>query len=204
MLKLLLAIGVLFVAVWFSFDTEPLSVRHEREAMKQYKPEQLVEKYMKDSVAELTETALPLSRFVNDLHTDAKTLQEQEGHILGIGSNIYYVVKGESNDVSFANNEFVFTSDGVKCHLPLKYIFGNIAREASGWFDVGEFRNITDFNLVSACINKYIKEKVVGPFAAKAETYKSCSFCAAVEVEPGQTEVKEVILYPYSLTMSNE
>jgi len=195
--KLLVGALLFFVALWFAFYTEPLSERKAREALKQYNPEQLVEHHWLNSMPQLASEALPLAQFVQQLQADPEALRQQSGRLLGIGSNVYYVVTGDADDVTFADNEFCFSIEGVACHIPTKYIFGNVARDASGWFDIGDFQNTMDFNSVSACINQRIKEQVVGPLLADAQSIGCCHFCAAVEVKPGQRRVDSLVLYPY-------
>lgn len=200
-LKYILWIAAGFAAVWFSFYTEPLSERNAREALKQYNPEQLVDYCFENNLTSLSENAMSVSQLVNELNADPKALQERSGKLLGIGSNVYYIIKGEAKNLSYADNEYTFVSDGVKCRIPVKYIFGNVARDASGWFDIGDFQNTMDFNSVSACINERIKNQIVAPYVLQADIYKSCSFCAAIEVRPGQREVEELVLFPYTLSM---
>jgi len=198
-LKLLLAVILVVVALWFSIYTEPLSQRQAREALKQYNPEQLVEHHWQHSLPQLATDALPFQQFIQQLQADPEALCRQSGHLLGIGSNVYYVITGRADSVIFADNEFRFELEGIPCHIPAKYIFGNVARDASGWFDLGDFQNTMDFNSVSACINQRIREQVVGPLLADAQSISRCHFCAAVEVKPGQRSVDNLVLYPYIL-----
>jgi len=197
--KLLIASLLFIVALWFAFYTEPLSERKAREALKQYKPEQLVEHHWQNSLPQLASQALPFGQFIEQLQADPEALRLQSGRLLGIGSNVYYVVTGDADGVTFADNEFLFDLEGVPCHIPTKYIFGNVARDASGWFDLGDFQNTMDFNSVSACINQHIKQQVISPLLADAHNISHCHFCAAVEVKPGQRRVDSLVLFPYIL-----
>ena len=156
-IKYVIFAALFFVALWFSFYTEPLSVRKEREALKQYKPEQLVEHYWSTGLQDLEANALDVASFVNALQTDAQTLREKSGHVLGIGSNVCYVLKGDAENVSFSDDEFHFKLNGIDFKVPAKYIFGNTARDACGWFNIDDFQNTMDFNAVSACMNQRIK-----------------------------------------------
>lgn len=194
-----LFIPLLFIALWFSFYTEPLSQRQAREAMKQYNPEQLVEYHWQNSLASLADQALPIEQFLQQLQADPEALRQQSGHLLGIGSNVYYVISGDASGVTFSDHEFRFQLQGIDCHIPTKYIFGNVAREATGWFDLGEFQNTMDFNSVSATINQRIRDQVIAPLLTDSTTLTSCHFCAAIEVQPGQRQVNALTLYPYIL-----
>ena len=195
-------LGVLFlVAVWFSFYTEPLSVKREREALKQYKPEQLVDHYWSKELTNLEANALDVATFVKELQADPQALREKAGRVLGIGSNVCYVLKGDADNVTSSDNEFHFKLNGVDFTIPAKYIFGNTARDACGWFKIDDFQNTMDFNAVSACMNQRIKEQVIGDKIEKAAEYTRCRFCGSVEVTPGANSVNELTLYPYILEM---
>jgi len=195
-------IAVLFlVAVWFSFYTEPLSVKKEREALKQYKPEQLVEHYWTKELTDLESNALDVENFVQKFQADPSGLQKMSGHVLGIGSNVCYVLKGEADNLIYENHEFHFKMNGIQFTIPAKYIFGNTARDACGWFKIDDFQNTMDFNAVSACMNQRIKEHVIGNIIERASESTQCRFCGAVEISPEARTIDALTLYPYILEL---
>ena len=198
-LKYLLFTLLALIALWFSFYTEPLSAKHEREALKEYKPEQLVDHYWSTDLAGLDERALPLGDFLSRLQADAEALRASEGHVLGIGSNVCYVLKGEASTPTFSDDAFHFTAEGIEFTVPTKYIFGNVAREACGWFNIDDFQNTMDFNSVSACMNQRIREQVIADKPQHIQDYSHVRFCGAIEVQPGQSDVRALTLYPYIL-----
>jgi len=200
-IKYVIIAALFLVALWFSFYTEPLSVRKEREALKQYKPEQLVEHYWTTGLSDLEANALEVGNFITALKNDPQTLRENSGRVLGIGSNVCYVLKGEADDVSFADNEFHFTLHGIEFTIPAKYIFGNTARDACGWFNIDDFQNTMDFNAVSACMNQRIKDLVIGDKVQHAAEYTKCRFCGSIEVKPETKSLDELTLYPYILEL---
>ena len=197
--KIMLASILTFLAFWFATYTEPLSERRSREAMKEYNPEQLVDYHWQTDLQALAANALPIEQFLQQLAADPEALKAQSGHLLGIGSNVFYVITGQAQQVTFCDDAFRFECQGVDCRIPTRYIFGNVARDASGWFDIGEFRNTMDFNSVSACINKRIKEQVIAPLLPQAQSLTECHYCAAIEVLPGQHKPDKLTLYPFIL-----
>ncbi len=200
-IKYIILAVIFLVAVWFSFYTEPLSVKKEREALKQYKPEQLVEHYWSKELTNLETNALDVPTFTKNFLSDPQALREKYGHVLGIGSNICYVLKGDAENISYASNEFHFNLNGINFTIPAKYIFGNTARDACGWFNIDDFQNTMDFNAVSACMNQRIKEKVIGDIINNSTEYTRCHFCAAVEISPEATTLESLTLYPYILEL---
>ena len=193
------------IAVWFSFYTEPLSDKLQREALSQYKPDELVDYHWQHDLDALRQQALAPADFLSRLQADPEALRQQAGHVLGIGSNVYYVLTGEADDLTYADYEFRFSAGGIDFVVPTKYIFGNVAREASGWFDIGDFQNTMDFNAVSACINERIRTQVIADKPQHAADCHHCTFCGAVEVSaqlaPGQAP-HTLTLYPYVFDMA--
>ena len=199
-IKYLIFALLFLVALWFSFYTEPLSVRKEREALKQYNPEQLVEHYWTTRLSNLEANALGVDELKSALASDAQAIRQKSGHVLGIGSNVCYVIKGDAENVRYFDDAFHFVFHGTKFTIPAKYIFGNTAREACGWFHIDDFQNTMDFNAVSACINQRIKEQVVGAVIDQAASISKLHFCAAVEVAPDERGIRDMSkLYPYIL-----
>ena len=49
-------------------------------------------------------------------------------------------------------------------------------------FNIDDFKTMTDFNAVSAALNKQVMENVLKPAGRKAAVGKTAVFCAAIEV----------------------
>lgn len=163
-MKIIKGIGLLLLALLLlclSFYTENLTERRHREALSQYNPEQLVAVMMRDSLQTLADRAIPLAQFMQALKTDPQLLADTHARRLGIGSPLFYMLRAELKEVALVENEYLRAfAEGVEIRIPIKYIFGNTARDASGWFDIDDFRNTMDFNAVSAAMNDFIAEKV--------------------------------------------
>lgn len=139
--KILLSIIVAFVAIWGSFYTENLTERQKREEMSKYNPEQLVKAIMKDSIGTLQEEALSIKELAEGIASGHEAFATKHGRTLGIGSPIFYVVKGECENVRLVNDEEIQgVTESITFTIPLKYIFGNTARDASGWFNIDNFQ----------------------------------------------------------------
>lgn len=191
MKKVFFIIGLAIVALWFSFYTENLTERKRREEMKELKPEQLVSMLMRDSLAALEERAIALEELVK--HVGEQDFAQRHGRLLGIGSPTFYVVKGESDQAQVINDEIHASVNGIALTIPLKYIFGNTARDASGWFDIDDFQNTMDFNAVSAAMNDYVAKRV--------KTYQGdgrMKFLGAVAVKDGEID-QALTVIPYQL-----
>lgn len=196
--KIIILTAAAFAAVYFSFYTENLTERQKREEMSRYNPEQLVNKIMKDSLASLEQKALSISMLAEGIKNNAEEFAKTHGKVLGIGSPVFYIVKGECHDAKLADGEEIHaTADGMSIKIPIKHIFGNNARDASGWFNIDNFKNTMDFNAVSAEMNKYITKETAG-FKMPAEG-QTVTFVGAVAVPPHSSDISTLEITPYIL-----
>lgn len=196
--KIIILTAAAFAAVYFSFYTENLTERQKREEMSRYNPEQLVNKIMKDSLASLEQKALSISMLAEGIKNNAEEFAKTHGKVLGIGSPVFYIVKGECHDAKLADGEEIHaTADGISIKIPIKHIFGNNARDASGWFNIDNFKNTMDFNAVSAEMNKYITKETAG-FKMPAEG-QTVTFVGAVAVPPHSSDISTLEITPYIL-----
>lgn len=196
--KIIILTAAAFAAVYFSFYTENLTERQKREEMSRYNPEQLVNKIMKDSLASLEQKALSISMLAEGIRNNAEEFAKTHGKVLGIGSPVFYIVKGECHDAKLADGEEIHaTADGISIKIPIKHIFGNNARDASGWFNIDNFKNTMDFNAVSAEMNKYITKETAG-FKMPAEG-QTVTFVGAVAVPPHSSDISTLEITPYIL-----
>lgn len=196
--KIIILTAAAFAAVYFSFYTENLTERQKREEMSRYNPEQLVNKIMKDSLASLEKKALSISMLAEGIKNNAEEFAKTHGKVLGIGSPVFYIVKGECHDAKLADGEEIHaTADGISIKIPIKHIFGNNARDASGWFNIDNFKNTMDFNAVSAEMNKYITKETAG-FKMPAEG-QTVTFVGAVAAPPHSSDISTLEITPYIL-----
>ena len=170
------------IALWFTFYTEPLSEKIKREQAGLFDADACVREQWKN-LEQLKAGALGIGDFNKQLADNRKQLAETYGRVLGVGSNKFFVVKGEGRIVSKNDEMLLIETDGMTGEIPLKYLFGNLARDASACFNIDDFKTMTDFNAVSAVLNKQILEKVLKPAGEKAVVGKTAAFCAAIEVD---------------------
>ena len=185
------------LALRLSFYTENLSEKNRREAMSRYHPEELVAAMMRDSLSALEQRALPLAQWQEMLQKDPQSLADTHARRLGIGSPLFYTLRAELRQVSLVDNEYLRAfADGVEIVIPVKYIFGNTARDASGWFNIDDFRNTMDFNAVSAAMNAYIAEQMAH---FNLSEQASLQVLAAVAIPQETTKLTRLELIPYKI-----
>lgn len=184
---------VLVVAVMASFRTENLTEKLRREQMTQHSTAEIVEAMFRDSIATLPDKAVTVRQLLDGIGDDA--FVAAHSRVLGIGSPSFYVVKGELEAPTFVDDELRAVIDGVEITIPLRYIFGNTARDASGWFCIDDFRNTPDFNAVSAEMNHYIRTTVTDSASQKFSDVQTLTFVGATSVSDKQLTRLTVIPY---------
>lgn len=195
--RIFLLAAAIFAALYLSFYTENLTEKQKREEMSKYNPAQLVNSFMKDSLISLEQKALAISVFAEGLKNNTDDFEKKHGKTLGIGSPIFYIVKGECSEAQLIDNEEIHaTADGINIKIPVKYIFGNNARDASGWYNIDNFKNTMDFNAVSAEMNKYITQQMQ-KFQMSEDG--KLTFVGAVAVPAQTAEISSLVITPYIL-----
>ncbi len=197
-----------FIALWFSFYTEPLSEHLRRQNAGQFNAEQYAEEGFRQT-DKLTQEALPVGEFLSLSEKDKQRLVNEYGKVLGIGSNYFFVVKGKGTVIDRDDEEMIIESEDMQFRIPIRHVFGNLARDASGWFDIDAFPTITDFNSVSAAVNKHIEEQVLTEEIRGLSPGKTIVYCAAVEVNREYIEnvagvasfADQPLLIPYLLAI---
>ena len=193
MKKVLICIAVAVVALWGAFYTENLTERRQREQLAQLKPDELVEVLMRDSLSKIEARAVTLKQLKEGYADEA--FAKQHGRVLGIGSPTFYVIKDVCHHANVSDDEMHAVAEGMQITIPLKYIFGNTAREASGLFNIDDFQNTTDFNAVSAAMNAYIAGQLK---SFQFDDGGNVVFLAAVAV-PKDADMQKVTLIPFEL-----
>ena len=116
-----LALAVIIIAALAaSFRTENLTEKNRRERMLEYKPSQLVEVMFRDSLASLASRAVSIGQLASGIN-DAEFMAGNS-KVLGIGSPLFLVVRGEMDNPTLIDDELKATVDGVETNIPLKYI----------------------------------------------------------------------------------
>ena len=196
-IKYILIAVVAIVAVWFSFWTENLTEHRQKAHYGEYKPEEVVDYCWTNKMQELEDRALSVEDFQNGLSTDAADFCSKHGRVLGIGSNTFFIVKGALENININDEEITGICEGLKVSIPVKHIFGNTAREASGWFDIDDFKNTMDFNAVSEALNKRLTENIHKQLTAIKGN--EINFLGAVEVNPDKLAPGSLTVIPFSI-----
>ena len=151
------------IALYNTFTFEKFDAKRERESIKDFNPREKAEYFWDHKLDEILQTAIDLKSFDSQLADNPEALIRQFGKAIGITSTYCFLVKGVVTQASPDADEIPVTiSDGhAEYNLRTKYIFGNAARDALGYFKIDEFENTMDFNAMSTELNKLILQREI-------------------------------------------
>jgi len=155
----LLAIVALYNSIYF----EKLDAKKERESIKDFNPRDKAEYFWENKLNDVLTSAMDLKLFDSQLADNPESLIRQHGKAVGITSTYSFLVKGFAKQAPPGSDQIpVEIPDGAaEYNLQKKFIFGNAARDATGFFNIDDFENTMDFNAISTELNKLILERVI-------------------------------------------
>ncbi|MBN1559585.1 DUF2291 family protein [candidate division KSB1 bacterium] len=162
-------IGILFIscllviALYHSVYFENLDAKKEGEKVKDLNPADKVDYFWSSKLDQVLPSAIDLKLFDSQLADDPASLMRQYGKAVGITSTFSFLVKYHAKQVTPGAEKIpVALADGyTNYYLQTKYIFGNAARDATGYFDIDEFENTMAFNAIATELNKLISTRVI-------------------------------------------
>ncbi len=156
----LLAAFMLYNSVYF----EKLDLIQQQEMKKNFNPKEAVDFFWKSKLDEILNTALNLKIFDSLLTANPSYLIKQYGKTVGISSDYSFLVKGITRTAGGDAEKIpvALPNGNLKYNLVLKYIFGNTARDAVGYFKIDDFNNTMEFNEVASELNNAVLTKVIG------------------------------------------
>jgi predicted lipoprotein len=196
----LIAIIILAVlAICNSVYFEKLDARKQRAIVKNFNPKELVDYFWKNELDKALKASIDLKTFDSLLLVNPKSLKDKYGKSVGITSTFSCLVYTTTKISKPAEDKLVVEFKGnKKYNLLLKYIFGNTARDATGYFKVSDFTNSVDFNAVSSELNAIIQKNVIATSIDSLISGRSLKFVGAVNVN-SETVSEELDIVPLKM-----
>ncbi len=193
---LIIAAFALYNSVFF----EKLDQRKLELMKKNFNPKQAVDFFMKNKMSGILNTAISLNKFDSLLSSNSKYLIQKYGKTVGISSEYSFLVKGVAKAIPQDAEKIPvdLPAGNYKYKLILKYIFGNAARDAVGFFNVDDFNNTMEFNEVSTELNKVIIKKVIDDKFDSLAVGTDVNFIGAVEINRENIQ-KELNIVPLKI-----
>lgn len=188
------------VGLWNSVYFEPLDAKRERKKIKSFNPQKMVDYFWKNKLDEALETAIDVERFDSLLRTKPQTLIEQHGKSVGVTTRFSFLVRGVATSVEPGHEKIpvAITGSVARYNLLVKHVFGNAARNATGFFHVDDFENTMDFNAVATELNVLIVKEVIAHKLDSILVGTNVRFIGAAEVSMGELAA-EIEIVPLKL-----
>jgi predicted lipoprotein len=154
----------------------------------------------KNGIAALLAQAMPVSEWTTSLFADTQSFVNQHGKSNSIGPFYTFILRGETVLTGVSEEELRFDSGNhLTGAIQIKYIFSNAVRDASGWFNLDEYENTMDYNIVSSEINQYILSEVVTDDVQALRPGDKISFYGVVEINRKELPSKRLEIIPLKI-----
>lgn len=145
--------------------------------------------------------AIAVPELISLLETNPQKAFASYGKALGIGDLQCFLVKGEGRVKQINENDIVIQTGTANSTVKIEteYVYGNAVRDASGLINMNEFDNTSDFNEISAGINKIIREEVLPDFKKKVKNGDRIGFIGAAELNRKFLKLDAIEITPVQL-----
>jgi predicted lipoprotein len=178
------------VALYNSVYFEKLDAKKAQDSIKNFNPADRAKYFWEHELDEILTSAIDLELFDSQLEANPESLIRQHGKAIGLTSTYCFLVQGSATQEPGSREIPVDMKDGYADYTLLtKYIFGNAARDATGYFNIDDFDNTMDFNAVATELNKLVLEREI-PKLDSLSAGETIKFVGALEINseniPGQ------------------
>ena len=156
----------------------------------------------KDLIPNLSQST-EIGELISLLEDNPEKAFKDYSKALGLGNIRFFMIQGKGEIAKIGEDEITIDlpadASGRSIKIATEYIFGNAVRDASGKIDLQEFDQTMDFNMVSAEINKLVRQKVLPELKNNAGVGKEVHFVGALELNKEQFDLREIEIIPLSI-----
>ncbi|MDT0687232.1 DUF2291 domain-containing protein [Autumnicola psychrophila] len=197
--KILIATFIL-IAFISSISVQNLDEVKARAAHSEFDAASYAQEFWENKLIPNLSETMEINRLLELLREDPEKAFADHSKALGIGNIRYFMIKGEGQVAHIGENNItvVIHSDSSEKNIKIatEYIFGNAVRDASGKIDLQEFEQTMDFNMVSAEINKLVRQNVLPTLKEGAEVGNKLYFVGAMELNREQVNLENTEIIP--------
>lgn len=207
MLKYIIAAVALLFIGYHSVYFKKLSEVRKAEFGDNTDMEAYTRDFWENKLPSSIEKATDIKELVSLIKAKPEKAFTEHAHALGIGNLQYFMVKGEGQITAISDNHVelltVGEDENFKLHIETELVYGNSVRDASGLLNMNAFKNTSEFNEVSAGLNKIIRKEVLPPFKQKAKKGDVVRFAGAVELNRRFLRLDDLEVTPVQLQLVN-
>jgi predicted lipoprotein len=182
------------------FHFRSLQAVREARAGAQFDATDFAGKFWTGTLLPAAEQAADAARVLEEIATNPKSVREQFGRTVGVGSSYYLFLRGEGRVVSTDDDAIGLSlkpgADEPQIVIELGFVFGNAVRDATGLIKASSYPNAQEFNDVSAALNNIVETSVLPRLQKIAQVGDRIQFVGCVEVSDEEMDLKPLKLVP--------
>ena len=122
--------------------------------------------------------AVPL---LADLRRDPAAALQAHGRRVGLGNAAYYFARGTGRITAVERSRLLVEIDGALVAVRTGPVFGNVIRDGCGLLDLNQAPGLSEFNALSAELNRLVETQVQPPLKAAAIIGATLTFAGCAE-----------------------
>ena len=198
-LIVLVALALLCV-VFPPFHVRSLKAVREAQASKQFNAAEFAAQFWTEQLLPAASQASDAGEVLEKINTDLKSVREQFGRTVGVGSSYYLFLRGDGRVVSADENSVGLSlkpeGDETQIVIELGFVFGNAVRDATGLVKASSYPNAQEFNDISAALNSLVETNVLPRLQQVAKVGSRVQFVGCAEVSDEDMDLKPLKLVP--------
>ncbi len=197
--------GVLIVIVFIlSVDVKNLEeVRAAGPDEGEFDAAQYARNFWDNQLAGSLERTIGLSELIEQLENNFEQTAKT-GQMVGISDERYFLVQDSGTITDVLEDQIeVELESSVTVTMASGFIFGNTVRNALAEIEIGEFVNMTQFNLVSIELNNLVEEQVVTPLKQEAEVGRNLDFVGALSINVEERNLDSIQVVPLRIDFTD-
>lgn len=190
--------GVLIVIVFIlSVDVKNLDeVRAAGPDEGEFDAAQYAQNFWDNQLAGSLEGTVELIELIEQLENNFEQTAET-GQMVGISDYRYFLVRDSGTITNVLEDQVVVELESLDTvTLASGFIFGNTVRNALPEIEIGEFVNMTQFNLVSIELNSIVEEQVVTQLQEEAAVGRALDFAGALSINVEDRDLDSLHIVP--------
>jgi predicted lipoprotein len=122
-----------------------------------------------------------LAPLLADLRRDPAAAVERHGRRVGLGSAAYFFARGTGRVTAVERSRLLVEVDGALVAVRTGPVFGNVVRDGCGLLELNQAPGLTEFNLLSAELNRLVEARVQPPLRAGIAVGATVTFAGCAE-----------------------
>jgi predicted lipoprotein len=196
------ALVLLILLCWAfpPFHVRSLQAVREAQAGGKFDAADFAARFWSGTLLPAVDQAADAAAVLDRIATDPKSVRQQFGRTVGVGSSYYLFLRGDGRVVSLdeENLGLSLKPDGNEAQIviPLGFVFGNAVRDATGLIQASSYPNAQEFNAISAALNGLVETNVLPQLQQAAKVGRRIHFAGCVEVGDEEQDLKPLKLVP--------